>query len=517
MVARIPKSLIDWVFLMLWIPLLYGFAQQAGQQYEAEAQLVNPVGERPEHEPLGRAAFPQLLQKYEHWPQSMVRYFEAVDSCLAAAPDATYADLSADPGFQRLAAENGVTHLGGPMLGCVGSNGALVWVRTLKPAKVEVVVSMGGEEKRFGPVVSSVESDLSAVVSVTGLAPATAHPYRVLVDGRPIPAPDHAAVVTTSESGLPAKTRIAFGSCFHRWGLGNVRQAESIRARRPEALILCGDTAAQDKGRHRGLARGDYFMRDTFSAWRNLVAAVPVYATWDDHDYLDNDLGGIPEGYTSEDQRRTWEVFRRSWVNPAYGFGDDRGGVFLRTRIGPCDVIMIDHRYFRQKGNFLGTEQMRWLEAQLLDCKGPFIILSSGTMWSDYVSNGKDSWGVWDPQGRERLFRFIEENRIAGVLLVSGDRHGARGFRIPRPSGFNFFEFEPASLGGRSGPAVTRPEWKDVQLFGYSAIYAFGEFTIDATIPDPEVTFRLIREDGNILEELTLKRSQLTPGGKNFP
>jgi len=68
-------------------------------------------------------------------------------------------------------------------------------------------------------------------------------------------------------------------------------------------------------------------------------------------------------------------------------------------------------------------------------------------MWSDYVSGGKDSWGTKDPAGRERIFNFIEENNIKGVLLISGDRHGARGFRIPRPSGYEFYEFEPASLG----------------------------------------------------------------------
>ncbi len=110
-------------------------------------------------------------------------------------------------------------------------------------------------------------------------------------------------------------------------------------------------------------------------------------------------------------------------------------------------------------------------------------------MWSDYVSNGKDSWGVWDPEGRERIFRFIEKHRIGGVLLISGDRHGARGFRIPRPGGFEFYEFEAGSLGGRKGPAVTKPEW-DTQFYGIANKYAFGEFTIDATLADPEVTFR---------------------------
>jgi alkaline phosphatase D len=180
---------------------------------------------------------------------------------------------------------------------------------------------------------------------------------------------------------------------------------------------------------------------------------------------------------------------------------------------------MTDERYFRtgQEGSYLGDDQMKWLEAQLLDCKGPFIILANGTMWSDYVSDGKDSWGVFDPKGRERIFNLIEKKRIGGVLLISGDRHGARGFRIPRPSGYNFYEFEAASLGGRTGPAPTNPEWK-TQFYGISGKYAFGEFTIDAAVPDPEVTFRLIgSEDGAVIHELKLTRSQLTPRGQLTP
>jgi alkaline phosphatase D len=259
--------------------------------------------------------------------------------------------------------------------------------------------------------------------------------------------------------------------------------------------------------------RADYLLRDFHPAWKNLASAVPVYATWDDHDYFDNDKAGIPKGFTQADKEGVCDVFCRAWNNPSYGFGDSRRGIFFRTRIGPCDVIMLDHRYFRsgERGSFLGKEQMEWLEAQLLECKGPFIVLSCGTMWSDYVSNGKDSWGRWDPDGRERVFRLIEENEIGGVLLISGDRHGARGFRIPRPTGYSFYEFEAGSLGGRKGPPVTKAEWKEVQLYGISGQYAFGEFSINATVGDPEVTFRLIRDDGAVVYEKTLTRSQLTP------
>ena len=461
------------------------------------------------------AANLMLLNQWGEQSAVVQGLYAAAFKVLAAKQDAAYADLAVDPEVQRLCAKNGIVHLGGPMLGCVAPDGVKVWLRTLRPAKVEVRVTVEGVEKTYGPVESAPENDLSAIVPVTGLKPGTTYPYRVLVDGKAIKIPSSAAITTAPSNDKPGKVRIAFGTCFHRWGLGNQKQADQIRSHEPAALLVYGDIAVQDRNDHFGLHRADYLQRDFQPAWQSLVATIPVYAAWDDHDYFDNDKWGIPDGYTSKDQEGVWEVFRHAWNNPSYGFGDDRRGVFLRTRIGPCDVIMTDERYFRtgKESSFLGDDQMKWLEAQLLDCKGPFIILENGTMWSDYVSDGKDSWGVFDPKGRERIFSLIEKNRIGGVLLISGDRHGARGFRIPRPSGFNFYEFEAASLGGRKGPPVTKPEW-DTQFYGISEKYAFGEFSIDSTVPDPEVTFRLIgSEDGAVINELKLTRSQLTPKG----
>jgi len=459
----------------------------------------------------------ELLGQFKKPPEVMFKLYEAAYKALAASKDATFMDVAKDPDVQRICKESGIDHLGGPMLGSVRADGAAVWVRTLGPAKVEVRVKVGGADKTFGPVAATAQSDLSAVVQVTGLAPSTTYPYSVLVDGKAVAIPDGAAITTAPSAEGPGKVRIAFGSCFHRWGLGNDKQADTIRSRRPAALLVIGDIAVQDRDNDFAMHRADYLLRDFRPAWATMTASIPVYATWDDHDYFNNDKWGIPKGYTDADRKGVRDVFTKSWANPSYGFNDARGGVFLRTRIGPCDVIMVDERYFRTgdktSGSLLGQDQMKWLEAQLLACKGPFIVMSCGTMWSDYISNGKDSWGVFDPQGRERVLNFIETNRIAGVLLISGDRHGARGVTIPRPSGFKFYEFEPASLGGRRGPEIFAKD-RSVQFYGIAGKYAFGEFTIDATLADPTVEFRLVGDDGTIIHELKLTRSQLTPPAK---
>lgn len=455
----------------------------------------------------------EILNLWDPKPEPINKLYTAIYKALASSKEASFATVAEDKTVQALCKEQGITHLGGPMLGCLSSDGARVWVRTIQPASVEVKLQIDGVEKTYGPVKSTTESDLTAIVVVSGLKPGTSTPYKVLVDGKEIRMPKQAAITTPPED-KSTHTSIAFGTCQHRWGIAHRANTDQIISRKPLAMLMYGDVASQDRNNDLGMHRADYALRDFHNTWQELVSSIPVYTSWDDHDYFDNDRWGIPKNFEDKDRRGVRKVWTQAWNNPYYGLGDEGGGIFNHTRIGPCDVIMTDNRYFRTREGkhcFLGPEQMKWLKDTLLSCKGPFIIISCGTMWCDYVSGGKDSWGVFDPEGREEIFSLIEEHKIPGVLLISGDRHGARGFRIPRPSGYEFYEFEPASLGGRTGPPATQDKWT-TQLYGFSDKFAFGEFTFDVSKEDPTVTYRLVEADGGMLYELELKRSQLTPG-----
>jgi len=447
-------------------------------------------------------------------PESARELFTAARQAFEEHPQARFADV---PVIREIAGKHNILLLGGPMLGAVSHDGVRVWVRTVKPAQVVVAVQMPEGERRFGPVASTDDSDYTAVVPVSGLKPETKYTYRVLVDGKPVPVADGAAIITSPVPDTKGRMTIAFGADFHKTGLWDRKLLDQIRKRGNLALLLLGDNATLERQAKVGLSRADYLLRDMSPAWREVAAAVPVYAGWDDHDYYSNDGSGIPRGATEADRANIRTVWKQSWNNPSCGFEERGQGIFFRTRIGPCDVIMLDTRFFRtvagQANSFLGKEQMRWLSGELTACKGPFIILTSGTMWTDYVSSGKDSWGKWDPQAREQIFSLIEEKKIGGVLLLSGDRHGARVMRIPRPSGFTFWEFELGSLGAHKGPPAigNKPE---LQPFGLINQAAFGEFTFDTAVADPTVTMRIVDPDGKILYETLLTRSQLTPGSQ---
>jgi alkaline phosphatase D len=495
----------------------YGLAQETGRQAK-EARR----GKEPEAAPKrqkekgitnGKYAIPKMIDgslagalriftNHADPPQTKIDLLTRAYEIFESDEKATYERLVADAAFREIFESNKMTLLGGPMLGQVSQAGAAVWVRTYGPAAVSVRIEDGHEPRLFGPVTSDAKTDFAAVVPISGLQPDTKYPYTIILNGRPVAGAE--GVLHTLQ---PDKARIAFGSCPHRWGLGREMIWDRMLGRDPDALLIHGDIAVQDRKDHFGLHRFDYFMRDLQAPWSKLVANLPVYASWDDHDYLDNDKPRDGMSVPDEDRRAIRRVFTTAWNNPQYGFGDAKGGIFLRTRIGPADVLMTDNRYFRgNEGPLLGEGQMTWLEEQLLDCEGPFIIMSCGTLWNDAKGNGKDSWGKYDKEGRERIFNLIEKHRIPGVLLVSGDWHGARGYTIERPSGFTLYEFQPASLGGR--PGATRA---GNTLFALAGKYAFGEFTFDAQEDDPSVTFRLILEDGTEHYKLTLTRSQLMP------
>lgn len=461
----------------------------------------------------------KLLTNYKEQAQWKKDLAKSAYDVFSMNKNAGFADLIANKTFRRICDSLDMQLLGGPMLGQVSETGVSVWVRTFGAASVTIQVKGKGV---FGPVETTSENDFAAEVKISGLKPDKSYAYTVCLDGKPVPGKDGSL-----KTADPKNTRIVFGTCPHRWGLANPKLWNTVLSRKADALLAYGDVAVQDRGFDVAMHRFDYFVRDLHTPWQSLEANLPVYVSWDDHDYYSNDHWGLglsigqinetPPGVDA-DRLGIRHIFQTSWNNPAYGFENEKGGVFFRTRIGAADVIMTDNRYFRGvEGPFLGEGQMKWLEEQLLECKGPFIIVTCGTLWTDYKANGKDSWGVFDPEGRERILNFIEEHHIPGVLLLSGDWHGARAFIIPRPSGYSFYEFQPASLGGRGkhrNMDVQEEKMQKLQdnwLSSTGGRNAFGEFTFNTRKKDPTVTYRLMLDDGTEYYKITLTRSMLVP------
>ncbi|MEO1523922.1 MAG: alkaline phosphatase D family protein [Planctomycetota bacterium] len=450
----------------------------------------------------------RLLDSYGPPTRDRRQFYLEARACFAENADADFTH----PQILAAAQRNGIALMGGPMLGDVSEHGVTIWLR---PA-TEQDISLSVEGKTI-PIKDTVPGKVTQH-RIDGLQPNRSYSYAISVGKTPVA---EGTFRTAPEKDARDVFRLAFGSCCHKIGVHNANLFGTVVDRQPHAMMLLGDIAVDDRNNEVNMHRADYQLRDTSVAWQHLVGHVPVFASWDDHDYFDNDRSGIPRRYTAADRDAVRSVWHENWNNPRTP--DSAEGIYFRSRLGPVEVIMLDTRSCRdntrrnQYGSYLGDAQLEWLKQSLQSSTAPFKVISSGTMWSDYVSKAKDSWGTWDKQAREEIFALIEKEQIGGVLLVSGDRHGARGFRIPRPSGFSFHEFEPATLGGVSGPKG-RVDGCDDQLFGYDGsdadgedFIAFGEFTFDTRQNEPVVTFRLVGQHGDIHEEHHFTLAQLTP------
>lgn len=451
-----------------------------------------------------------LLDSFGKPPEHVRQFYFDARAVFAADANADFTDKA----IIAAAEKHGMMLMGGPILGDLKPDGVTVWLRPAVAGELTIQVHRQLDKQPIMKYsVRDAKPGVDTRVRLDKLNAGTAYEYTILAHGKQLAS---GAFTTSHKEDDKGVFRLAFGTCFHKIGLHNPNLMREIIKRKPHAMMLYGDLAVDDRNNEINMHRADYQLRDVSPAWNTLARNVPLYTSWDDHDYFDNDLSGIPKRFTAQDRDKVRAVWQQNWNNPRAD--DDREGIYHSARIGPVEVIMLDTRSCRdgsRRGeywSYLGEAQFDWLKKTLRNSSAPFKVISSGTMWSDYISNGKDSWGTWDTQAREELFTLIGKENIGGVLLISGDRHGARGFKIPRETGYDLLEFEPATLGGVNGPGVMTKKDPAAQLFGYAntGLVAFGEFTFNTIKETPTVTFRLICEAGEILEEHEFALTQLT-------
>ncbi len=268
---------------------------------------------------------------------------------------------------------------------------------------------------------------------------------------------------------------ISFGSCWHDEE-GTTRAAmERLAAQSPDLFLWLGDNIYGD-------TEDMTEMRAIYDAKKNgetyqpfLQARIPVMATWDDHDFGENNAGN-DYAMRVESQREFLRHFDIPTDDVRHRDVGDGGqaGVYNATLFGSAaqndrvNVIMLDARYHRSPtfieygacegaaSTMLGEEQWSWLEQQLTVIS-EITVIASGTQvlpplnrarpLTDYCAYGDgtafntaianlgetydsgteyESWAEI-PAQRERLLRLtqkaVQEGNTKLVIFVSGDQH----------------------------------------------------------------------------------------------
>ncbi len=254
LIKALSKSLI--LFLLLSFTVM---AQDFGEQGHSMNKLTDNR---------------DILSFWGTTKEADKKLYEEAYKVLSAEKQADYSELMKSEAFKKLAQDQNRKILAGPMLGQIKPTSASVWVRTLSPAKVEVKVE--GKEGNFiyGPVYTSTATDLAGLVEITGLKPSSRYTYKIIINGEEVLPELKQSIATLPDVNQGEEVKIAFGSCPHRWGLGNHTLLEQIQERGNQAMLFLGDIAVQDRNDHLGMHRADYLLRD-FLPGRALLLKLP--------------------------------------------------------------------------------------------------------------------------------------------------------------------------------------------------------------------------------------------------
>ncbi len=398
----------------------------------------------------------------------------------------------------------------GPYVGNLGPRDATVFARFLLLEPVHLsLVDPSGRIKEEKTVTPTMDEDKTIRWDLHSLEPETTYGVNVQTA--------RVFFKTPAEPERPAKVTLAFGSCADdRPGLPNLVWP-AIAKDNPDVLVLLGDTPYIDST-ELAMQRRRYVEFFASKTLASLLRNTVVYATWDDHDFATNDTNGKVAG--KENSRK---AFLEHHGNPTAG--EDGQGIYTHFRRGPVDVFLLDTRWFMDteasyadpsKPTLLGGKQWAWLRRELQATTAPFKILASGIVWNDAVdAKKKDTWASYGYE-RAALFKFVAENKIEGLVLMSGDLHRSRVVVHPtEETGIPYpvREIVTSPLGGNA--AKDAGVKTAAVAFDTAENYAWAELAADSYEKPPRLVATLKSANSGDLYQVELSAGLLAQLASN--
>ena len=325
-----------------------------------------------------------------------------------------------------------------------------------------------------------------------------------------------------------AISRLTFGSCAHQdkeqpiW--------EAINALNPDLFVFLGDNIYGDTRDMQALA-DQYAKLGAKTGFNDLRQRTPILATWDDHDYGEDDAGAeFPEKYGS--RKIFCDFFGEALDSPRRV---QEGGIYTSKTYGPegrrVQVILLDLRWNRSPllrvdkktekrrrqmalgpylpnsdshASLLGEAQWRWLEQELSKPAELRIIGSSTQFISEFP--GWECWSLF-PKERQRFIDLIGKTRANGVMFISGDMHWAELARQDENVPYPLYDF--TSSGLTQTYHQVSPNIHRLQGCLYREVN-FGVIEIDWQLPDPLIVMQARSETGHPVFEKSILMSELS-------
>lgn len=408
----------------------------------------------------------------------------------------------------------------GPVSGAVTDTTAKVWLRTCQPTRFRIRYKQSERawSQAMTTAVSTTEpsEDNTAVVTLEGLQPFTSYDYRVIVEAGISVVQPAGRLRTLPPSGQPSAFRFGLSGDIHQLSLTrNVAAIRCLRQQRPDFQLLIGDNiSVDDFGPFRPSSRRDYdrMYRENFAepTLRRLLAEVPTFSMWDDHDIL-NDWAQGSQAPWSEARAAYW-----SWVGsrnpPPLGPSVN----YFTFDVGQTSFFILDVRSHRApksapddaRKSMLGAEQKAHLKEWLLASPARFKFIVSGVPWNDHQVVPLKEGDGWDgfKSERKELFDYVRKNQIAGVVLLSADAHWPGVFRDER---YGLYEFQLTPLASIAAPLPDGVLGAPDVIFARGQTNAFGIFEVDSTRIPAVLNLRIYDSRCAELYSITLTQPDL--------
>lgn len=398
-----------------------------------------------------------------------------------------------------LSTKNNFSH--GPLLSSVTDSSSAIWIRTEIPGKVNFIISDFSDHKIQWKknIYTKENTDNTFIARISGLKPDAKYRYEIIAGGTKY----ENSFNTTGPSLFDRKVRIVYGYGYQPKEdemPPGISIFSKMQERNADAVLFLGDFPYTAEGSKNQIRIGNKELRE-ITGFKELTATTATYGIYDDHDFGPNDCDGL-----HEDADEALSAFKEYWPNPSYGLENDKG-IYSSFKIGDVEFFLLDGRYASRQvednPTMLGKIQFDWLCKGLSESTSRYKVLVSGTPFSRVK---KDCWaGTYYIDERDRLFKYINDNQIIGVIGISGDIHRNDIFKIPIGENNYFYDFTAGSLARiHRSPPEKYPE-EMIYSYGYPERNMFAEIDFyPESNSDTAFVFRAFSGKNGLIYEYTL-------------
>jgi alkaline phosphatase D len=418
----------------------------------------------------------------------------------------------------------------GPMVGYCEMKEAVIWLQTKENATVKIsyfATDNPAEIFYSENQTSEKEAGFTYHIILDKLQPGKKYNYSVFINNKKVVLPYETSFSSKKlwqwRENAPDFT-VAFGSCNYvnetsvdRPGKGYGSEHaifETIAKKNPDIMLWGGDNMylrEADWDSKTGIYHRNTHSR-AIKELQPLLAKTQNFAIWDDHDYGSND-----SDRSFYNKYVTQKAFKDFWANKSYGIDpSQKEGTFSTFNWGDAQFFLLDDRFFKSPNDrktgertILGNEQLEWLIDALSASNANFKViviggqvLNSEALYENYANY---------PAEKAKLLKEILDNKIKGVLFLSGDRHFSELSMISRENTYALYDWtvSPLTSGVVSAEKVAKENNTNRVLNSNFSVNNFGTLSFSGNKENRQIKLTLFDKDGLELWNKVILKKEL--------